>query len=34
MDWISEGLYATLRENTEITVEDYMELADMLNSLY
>lgn len=34
MDWISEKLYATLRENTEITVEDYMELADMLNSLY
>lgn len=34
MDWISEELYATLRENTEVTVEDYMELADMLNSLY
>lgn len=34
MDWISEELYATLRENTEITVDDYMELTDMLNSLY
>ena len=34
MDWLSEKLYATIRENTGITVADYIELTNLLDSLY
>ena len=34
MDWISEKLYATIRENTKITVADYIGLTNLLDSLY
>lgn len=34
LEWLSEKLYATMRETAGVTVADYMELSKLLDSLY
>ena len=34
LGWLSEKLYATMRETAGVTVADYMELSKLLDSLY